>query len=52
MSHFVRKVIRLGKYSSAIVIPNQIVDELGIREKQKMTIRRDGKRIIIEDWKK
>ena len=52
MQKFVRKVIRLGKYSSAIVIPNEIVGELNIREKQKMTLRLQGRKIILEDWKK
>jgi len=28
----------------------EIVDELKIREKQKMTIKRSGKKIIVEDW--
>jgi bifunctional DNA-binding transcriptional regulator/antitoxin component of YhaV-PrlF toxin-antitoxin module len=32
------------------VIPAEIVDELGIRERQKLSIHRDGKQIIIEDW--
>jgi bifunctional DNA-binding transcriptional regulator/antitoxin component of YhaV-PrlF toxin-antitoxin module len=33
------------------VIPAEIVDELGIRERQKLAIYRDSKQIIIEDWK-
>jgi len=26
--------------------------ELGWREKQKVTVRKSGKKVIIEDWKK
>ncbi|MEX1027354.1 MAG: AbrB/MazE/SpoVT family DNA-binding domain-containing protein [Candidatus Paceibacterota bacterium] len=54
MSHknteYVRKVTRVGQRSLSVVIPAEIVDELGIRERQKLSIKRDGKRIVIEDW--
>jgi len=33
-----------------IVIPAEIVDDLGLRERQKLSIHRRGKKIIIEDW--
>ena len=48
---YVRKVTRVGQRSLSVVIPAEIVDELGIRERQKLAIYRDGKQIIIEDWK-
>lgn len=51
MESYIRKVARAGKRSLAVVIPAEIVSELGIREKQKLIIRRSGKRIVIEDWK-
>ena len=47
----VRKVTRQGKRSLAITIPAEIVDELGIRERQKLTFKVDRKKIIINDWK-
>jgi bifunctional DNA-binding transcriptional regulator/antitoxin component of YhaV-PrlF toxin-antitoxin module len=47
----VRKVTRVGKRSLSIVIPAEIVQELGIRERQKMTFKVDRKKIIISDWK-
>jgi bifunctional DNA-binding transcriptional regulator/antitoxin component of YhaV-PrlF toxin-antitoxin module len=47
----VRKVTRVGKRSLSIVIPSEIVEELGIREKQKMTFKIERKKIIISDWK-
>ena len=46
-----RKVTRVGKRSLSIVIPAEIVEELGIRERQKMTFKVDRKKIIISDWK-
>jgi len=52
MEKYTRKVTRVGKRSLSVVIPAEIVDELKIREKQKLNIHRSGKKIIIEDWKK
>jgi len=49
---YIRKVTRVGKRSLSVVIPAEIIDELKIREKQKLTIKRSGKKIIIEDWVK
>lgn len=51
MEKFIRKVTRVGKRSLSVVIPAEIVDELEIREKQKLTITTKGKSIIIKDWK-
>ena len=47
----VRKVTRQGKRSLSITIPAEIVDQLGIRERQKMIFKVDRKRIIISDFK-
>lgn len=52
MKEYIRKVTRVGKRSLSIVIPAEIIDELKIKEKQKLVLRRSGKKIIIEDWKK
>lgn len=52
MKNYVRKVTRVGERSLSVIIPAEIVDELKIRERQKLTIRRRGKKIIIQDWKK
>lgn len=48
---YIRKVTRVGKRSLSIVIPSEIVQELKIREKQKLIIRKSGQKIVIEDWK-
>ncbi len=52
MKKYIRKVTRQGKRSLSVVIPAEIVDELKIREKQKVVVKRSGKKIVIEDWKK
>jgi len=51
MKKYIRKVTRVGKRSLSVVIPAEIVDELKIREKQKLTIKKSGQKIIVEDWK-
>ena len=50
MAKYIRKVTRVGKRSLSIVIPADIVRELKIRERQKLVVRRSGKKIVIEDW--
>lgn len=47
-----RKVTRVGKRSLSVVIPAEIVQELGIRERQKMVFKVERKKIVISDWKK
>jgi len=51
MKEYIRKVTRVGKRSLSVVIPADLVDELGIREKQKLVIKKSGKKIVISDWK-
>jgi bifunctional DNA-binding transcriptional regulator/antitoxin component of YhaV-PrlF toxin-antitoxin module len=52
MKKYIRKVTRVGRRSLSVVIPAEIVDELGIREKQKLVLRRSGKKIVVEDWER
>jgi len=51
---FIKKILKLGKYSEAIVIPKVILSVFGWRQKQKLEIIPDFKngRIIIQDYKK
>jgi len=51
MEKYIRKVTRVGERSLSVVIPADIVKELGICEQQKLVVRRSGQKIIIEDWK-
>ena len=47
----VRKITRVGKRSLSVVIPSEIVEELKLKEKQKMVFKVERKKIIITDWK-
>jgi antitoxin component of MazEF toxin-antitoxin module len=46
----VRKVMRSGG-SYAVTIPIEIMQELGWKEKQKLVVKKQGKKVMIEDWK-
>jgi antitoxin component of MazEF toxin-antitoxin module len=52
MEKYIRKVTRVGERSLSVVIPADIVKELGLRERQKLVVKRSGNKIVIEDWKK
>lgn len=52
MKKYIRKATRVGKRSLSVIIPSDIVDEMKIRERQKLVIERKGKNIVIRDWKK
>ncbi len=47
----IRKIVKNGRNSYYINIPKELIRELSWRERQKLTIRRSGKRIVVEDWK-
>lgn len=51
MEKHVRKIVKNGRESYYINIPKEIVRELRWRERQKLTIRRSGEKLVIEDWK-
>ncbi len=46
----VRKITKVGGHSYAVTIPKSLVRELGWRERQKVTVTKRGKKLIIEDW--
>ena len=48
----IRKLTRLGGHSLGLTIPIEIVRVLGWRERQKVVVKKIGKRLIVEDWKK
>jgi antitoxin component of MazEF toxin-antitoxin module len=49
----IRKITKLaGGSSYGITIPIEYIRNLNWRERQKVTVKKTGKRIIIEDWKK
>ena len=48
----IRKLTKLGKKSLAVTIPIEIIREFGWRERQKVVVKKAGRKIIISDWKK
>ena len=49
----IRKLTRMGGGRSiGLTLPIEIVRKLKWRERQKVTVRRVGKRIVVEDWEK
>ena len=53
MNKNIVKLNKTSRYSYTVVIPKEIVNKYGWREKQKMTIvdRGNGK-VEVRDWKK
>ena len=49
----VRKIQRTGRdgQSYMVTLPKEMMRDLGWRERQKVTVTKEGKRLIIEDWK-
>ena len=48
----IRKITRTSKYTCYATLPKNELVELGCGEHQKVTVRRVGKKLIAEDWKK
>jgi antitoxin component of MazEF toxin-antitoxin module len=48
----VRKLQRTGRDGETLMVtlPKELVEELGWREHQKVTVHAYGKKLIIEDW--
>jgi bifunctional DNA-binding transcriptional regulator/antitoxin component of YhaV-PrlF toxin-antitoxin module len=46
----IRKLTKLGKKSLCVTIPIEIIREFGWKERQKLIVKKFGKKIIIEDW--
>jgi len=48
---YIRKIQKV-RYSYYLILPKEIIRNLDWKEKQKVVIKKSGKRIIIQDWKK
>ena len=48
-SEEIRKLSKTGTYTYYITIPKEDIDALKWKERQRLRVRRIGKRIIIED---
>ncbi len=44
------KIIKVGKTGYTLTLPVEFVRHLQWKEKQKLNITLEGKRLIIEDW--
>jgi len=49
-----RKLTRMGRAGSSLglTIPKELATALGWRERQKVVVKKSGKKLIVEDWKK
>ena len=52
MTKHIRKIIKNGAGTYYVSIPKEIVKELRFRERMKVTVKKSGKRVVIEDWEK
>jgi len=50
----IRKLTRMGRAGSSLglTIPKELATALGWRERQKVVVKKVGKKLIVEDWKK
>jgi len=48
----VRKLTRSGKVSLALILPRELVLELGWKDNQKVVVKKRGQGLLIEDWQK
>ena len=50
---FIRKITKKSRYSYMTVIPKEIIDRLGWRERQRIVLSvYDKNKVLITDWKK
>ncbi len=53
MGKYTHKLTRSGLYSYSIIIPREVVEKYGWKERQKMTIEDKGRgELKIKDWRK
>jgi hypothetical protein len=48
----IRKLTKLGKKSLCVTIPIEIIREFSWKERQKLVVKKFGRKVIISDWKK
>lgn len=47
-----RKLTRTGNGKSvSVTLPIEYIRELGWRDKQKVVVKKQGQKLVIEDWK-
>jgi len=48
----IRKIVQNGRGSYYINIPKELMRQLRWKERQKVIVKKSGKKVIIEDWTK
>lgn len=48
----IRKLNKTGNGSVIVTLPIEIIRKLEWQAKQKVVVKQEGKRIIIEDWER
>jgi hypothetical protein len=48
----VRKLTRSGSHSYYVLLPPEIIRDLKWKAHQKVTVEKQGKNVVIRDWKK
>ena len=48
----VRKLTKTGRGSRYVILPKELLDDLGWREHQKLTVERTSRGLLIKDWRK
>lgn len=49
-SENIRKLNRLGGMTYSLTLPIHYIRELGWQQHQKLSVTKQGKKLIIEDW--
>jgi len=53
MEKHTRKLIKVSTHSYSVIIPKEIIEKYGWREKQKLVIEDKGRgQVVIRDWKR
>ncbi|GBE17129.1 hypothetical protein BMS3Abin15_00965 [bacterium BMS3Abin15] len=53
MKKYINKLSKTSKYSYYLVIPKEIIDKYGWKEKQKLVVKDKGRgKLEIHDWRR
>jgi len=47
----IRKITKVGKGSLAVTIPIDLARKLKWKEKQKVVVKLEGRKLVVRDWK-
>ena len=48
----IRKLTKTGRGSRYVILPKEFLDDLGWRERQRLTVERVRGGMLIKDWRK